>query len=246
MPISSFFGVDGIHYRGYSMQPSGAHPLMRDEPEGGGDLATADQLQPMLLAGRVEESAADHQRGRAAAVEVDRRPPRRARRIASASSAMVRPASSSARPSQTAAISSPLSVSPERGPRIAAGGDVGVELAASRPRSPRRSWPGADQRAAGGEQHRARLQQVAGGLGWEVGAGCEADPTVRQRGRRRAERPMAPRTARSGGRCRRFAAHPAAGRPVACRSRRPGRARRRSARTSAAASSRAQARPRGA
>src|SRR3978361_897360 len=71
MPINSLFGVDGIPTEATGAGKP-ARRLMRDEFEGGGDLAAADQLQAVLLAGRVEEAAADHQRGRAAAVEVDR------------------------------------------------------------------------------------------------------------------------------------------------------------------------------
>ena len=57
---------------------------------------------------------------------------------ASASSPSVRPASSSARPSQATASRRPSRAMPERGARVAPDGDVGVELARRRPRSPRR------------------------------------------------------------------------------------------------------------
>jgi hypothetical protein len=60
MPINSLFGVDGIHTEatGATNRPQ---RLMRDEFEGGSDLATTAQLEAVLLAGGVAQSAADHQ-----------------------------------------------------------------------------------------------------------------------------------------------------------------------------------------
>ena len=203
--------------------PSALYPTGRSgrscaEDERGRDGAAAGELDAVRLARRLRSRPPHDQRRRTAAVEVERVDARRAPRSVSASSPSVSPASWSARPSQATASSRPRRVSAERGARIAAVGDVGVELVRRRPRSPRRRR---DHRPPARDEQRPGLQQVA----------ARARPASSSRRAMRTRPPATCTQARSAPRARRrartararraCAARPAACRRAGRRSRRP-------------------------
>ena len=202
------------------------------EHERGGDRPALEQLDPVILARPVDEPPVADERRRAAAVEVQRAAraePDAARR---ASSPSVSPASSSWRPSQATA-SRWVGGERERAARVAAVGDVGVELVRARGEA---LVVAAGQRArAVAHEQRAGLEQVAGRRGRQVGPAGDRD-AVRagvharaQRVPRRVERHVVDRLAGDPQLAERRVA------AAARRTRRRARARRRCAGTSARA-----------
>ena len=189
----------------YARRPAACRPAPRERPAGGSARRKASAVatgrppgerDAVVLARLVAQPPA----GRRATPSRRRRGSARctapSATSASASSPSVSPASSSARPSQATASSRRSPRHAERRARVAAGGDVGVELARARREAlvvaaARRAPPRTSSGPAWSRSPRGRGGQV-------VAAG-DRHARARRRARRRAARPTARRTATARG-----------------------------------------------